>query len=55
MELLPCMLLLGFFVLLFGWVFFFPFSQFLCEIPGPNNVVLQARAKLSVVCAGFIK
>lgn len=34
---------------------FFSFSQFLCEAPGPHNVVLQARAKLSFVCAGFIK
>lgn len=33
--------------------FFFP--EFLCEIPGPGNIVLQARAKLSFVCAGSIK
>lgn len=33
--------------------FFFP--EFLCEIPGPGNIVSHARAKLSFVCAGFIK
>lgn len=31
------------------------FPEFLSEIPGPGNIVLQARAKLSFVCAGFIK
>lgn len=36
-------------------LFLFRDSQFLCETPGPGNVVLQARAKSSFVCAGFIK
>lgn len=45
----------GFFCLFYCLFWFFSFSQFLCEIPGPHNVVLQARAKLSFVCAGFIK
>lgn len=51
-EFLPCMLL-G----LFCCLFFFssPFSQFPCEIWGPRNIVLQARARLSFVYAGFIK
>lgn len=49
-ELLPCKLL-GLFCC-FGFSFF---PEFLCEIPGPGNIVLQARAKLSFVCAGFIK
>lgn len=37
-----------------GVVFFLCF-QFLCDTPGPCNVVLPARAKLSFVCTGFIK
>lgn len=36
-------------------LFLFLDSQFLCETPGLGNVVLQARAKWSFVCAGFMK
>lgn len=42
-------------VVLLPFFFSSPFSQFPCEIWGPRNIVLQARARLSFVYAGFIK